>query len=653
VIGTASSSPRLAFWRWDWQTFQHLLLIALPVALGLQMLRGFMAGLVFYLRDGQEIGAPFLGLYAFLLFLLGFAAWPLIRVAGTKALLTTSVLGLAGARIAEQASRSPLADLVLTSIGTLFFLICIPVIAGFLGRARRGRTLAVGLLMGVSVDTAVKGVFATRELSWVTGWVGYLPLVLIMLLLVWSLLRLFHAFEAQGSLNSRNYSWAAFGIGPALVLELLLLQNIGQQTIFMGLSQAQVFGWVALSNLLAVAAAAFAPKRSLSRVAMVLEGGGLVALVLVHPSGWAAGVVQLVAQIVVALFILRIGFTIEQLRSTPPLGGLVLPWVAGMLVLMVLLFSYYASVDLAIPLPRPAVAPIAAGFLALGAFLGTRATAPATASQEQSQPRDSLALAASIALLVLPLGYLATHREASPAAGAGFPLRVVTYNVHMGFDPQGHASIEAILESIRREKPDLVALQEVSRAWLTAGSFDMLPWLARELNMRYVWGPSVDSAWGNAVLSRYPVISAELHPMPNNDDLLITRAFLVVTVDTGPAGPLRVIATHLHHTDSESYRRVPQVEALLGAWGRQVRTIILGDFNVRPGEPEDAMLEGAGLRDAFVLTGSHGTNYTSRSFVRIDRVWLSPDLDARDYSVSGDFASDHLPVAVTILPAGR
>jgi endonuclease/exonuclease/phosphatase family metal-dependent hydrolase len=92
------------------------------------------------------------------------------------------------------------------------------------------------------------------------------------------------------------------------------------------------------------------------------------------------------------------------------------------------------------------------------------------------------------------------------------------------------------------------------------------------------------------------------------------------------------------------------VKAILGFWGSQGSTVILGDFNIRPGEPEGELLKGAGLRDAFVASGAPGEGSTSRSNVRIDYIWVSPDLGAGDFSVSGTWASDHRAIAATVSP---
>lgn len=76
----------------------------------------------------------------------------------------------------------------------------------------------------------------------------------------------------------------------------------------------------------------------------------------------------------------------------------------------------------------------------------------------------------------------------------------------------------------------------------------------------------------------------------------------------------------------------------------------MGDLNALPDAREIAILRGAGLRDAFALAGQ-GDGFTYRSdrpYERIDYVWISPDIAAREFKVLPGQASDHLGIAVTV-----
>ena len=199
-----------------------------------------------------------------------------------------------------------------------------------------------------------------------------------------------------------------------------------------------------------------------------------------------------------------------------------------MTLMLALLFVYYASYDIELPAPQEAVRPAAALLIGLAALRAGFALGDGGASITR------LATAPALLLLLLPLLQLAAWKDVTPAAGAGYPVRVMTYNLHQGVRcPWGRHALEEMAKVIEAEDPDIVALQEVSRGWVVNGSVDMLAWLSQRLEMDYAWGPAADSAWGNALLSRLPIGGHENHAMPNNEALLIDRAFVIAQVDVG------------------------------------------------------------------------------------------------------------------------
>ena len=79
------------------------------------------------------------------------------------------------------------------------------------------------------------------------------------------------------------------------------------------------------------------------------------------------------------------------------------------------------------------------------------------------------------------------------------PIRIMSYNLHSGFDVTGRLNLEGIAQAIEAEQADVIGLQEVSRGWVLDGSVDMLTWLSQRLNLPYVWAPTADPLWGNAI----------------------------------------------------------------------------------------------------------------------------------------------------------
>jgi len=255
----------------------------------------------------------------------------------------------------------------------------------------------------------------------------------------------------------------------------------------------------------------------------------------------------------------------------------------------------------------------------------------------------------ALLLLILPLTNILTWQEAETTVGDGFPVRIMTYNLHNGFNTDGYLDMEALARVIEESQPDIVALQEISGGWVISGRLDMLTWLSQRLNMPFVFGPTADPLWGNAILSRYPIIESGSFDLPPRD-LFILRGFTSAVVDLGNGDSLQVIATHYHHLEEDSAIRQLQTPVIIDFWNNAERTIILGDLNAEPDTPEIELLRQAGLVDVMAEAepASAYTYHSADLYQRIDYIWVSSDLVVQETSIPFSNASDHLPVVVSI-----
>jgi endonuclease/exonuclease/phosphatase family metal-dependent hydrolase len=314
----------------------------------------------------------------------------------------------------------------------------------------------------------------------------------------------------------------------------------------------------------------------------------------------------------------------------------------GMILLLILLFGFYMAQDIALPFQRslfPAVAGFLVGLAILQATIHVRSHA-ATATRYPD------ALIAALALLVVPLGHwVLADQPPMLKAASGEDVRVMTYNIHSGINPYGQPDLEAIARVIEASGADIIGLQEVSRMRLQDASMDMPYWLAKRLGMAYIFRGTEEPIWGNAILSRYPIIEWGWADLPRAGKL-IGRGYLWSRIDTGGPEPILVIATHLHHLEPDSQARQQQVPELVQFGAGQSHVIVLGDMNAEPGSAEMNMFSEAGLIDAWALAGQ-GSGYTFSSLdpeKRIDWLWFSDDLIPREIEVIQTHASDHLPV---------
>jgi endonuclease/exonuclease/phosphatase family metal-dependent hydrolase len=308
-----------------------------------------------------------------------------------------------------------------------------------------------------------------------------------------------------------------------------------------------------------------------------------------------------------------------------------------------LVLLYYVAYEIRIPFTNtvlPFVAIVLIGLLLLTAM---------RRMPQLDAASDWTSVTIACAMLIVPILVAINYKLPSATRGTGYPVRVMSYNLHNGFNPDGRLDPEALVQTIQEANPDVVGLQEVQRGWLIDGNLDLLTYLSQRLQMPYVFGPTADPIWGNAILSRYPIKERGNVPLPPRT-LLIKRGFMWARVDVGNGDELLLIATHYDHVDKNSEIRQQQSPEIVKFWQRRTRTIVLGDMNARPDTKEIAMLRDGGLSDAFAAAGS-GSGYTFNSIVpsrRIDYIWSSPDLTVNDFLIPKGTASDHLGIAVKV-----
>ncbi len=619
-----------------------IVFVALTFAVGVQLVRLFITGIVFYLREVREVSTVSLGGIAFLVFGTVFLTPVAVRLFGPRRTMLGAIAVMALARLAEQSVTEPRVDLILSTVGVIAFLPVIPLAKGLVDTASTagGGHWRYGLLLGLALDTAVKGGLGTVDASWQAGaWVGLIGLGLPLALLACVQREALRGGAAAApTVPSVREALPLLAIGPFLLLELLLFQNVAQQTAFTNWHQPAVLAWIVGANVAGLLGAAWLMGQRIPWPAIVAAGVVLVAAVYWERSGWQAAVAMLFGHLAAVSLVAKSIGGVPMPRDS---WGLSAVWTAsvGVMVFLSLAFVYYAGYDIDLGVTQPTVLFAAAVLVALPAIVPQRQQGPAP-------KRDVWTALAPAALLVAPLALTFTWAIHNPEPPRSLPLRFMSYNIHQGFGTDGNLNMEALARVIEAEEPDVVALQEVSRGWMINGSVDTLEWLSQRLDMPYVWG--------NAVLSRLPVTQVEHHEMPNNDDLVLARGFLWMELDTGQGTRLRVIATHFHHVEDQGHLRLPQAFAILKRWNNETRTILLGDFNGRPESREVQAILQAGFKDAMVEAGAPGPGYTFASddlVGRIDYIFVTQDLSVQDYSVRVTQASDHLPVAVTVVDA--
>jgi len=245
-----------------------------------------------------------------------------------------------------------------------------------------------------------------------------------------------------------------------------------------------------------------------------------------------------------------------------------------------------------------------------------------------------LAAAVAVALLGVQLAWLAPRFEAEPPRGAaGERLRVMVANVLVG-----GASAAAVAEAVRAERPDVLALVELTPALAAALDDTDL----RELLPFRSLTPSPHPG-GVGIYARRPL--GDGGPL-GGTNLPCRRAEVGldghrVGVFAVHAYPPRPSTTGLWHDDLETVRAA--------AAGHAPPLVVLGDFNATSDHARFRALLDSRLRDAHQARG-RGLVRTWPALgplpplLHLDHVLVSPDLAVlavRERVIQG---SDHLAV---------
>ena len=618
---------------------------ALVLTLGLQFIRSFIPGLAWYLRDTVAVGTLSLIPYAFGTFALGFLAPLIRRITGTKAALWITAGGLALLRIAEQICENPGIDLWLNIAGIGLFLNFLPI---FIGCTRESSTNSserwtYGLVLGFAVDTGIRGIFGPRDLSTVGGFIPLAIIIGLAGLIFWSLIMEPKPIPGLMCDTAGKYSLGLLAIGSYMVLQLLYFQSSGWVEELAGLGFPLGFIIVMLGYLGAARGLGlgYAHPRLLNPLLAIVFG--ILLVLTVFNANQVAGfaiLMLLIGQFFLGWGLAGVGLS-NDLGINRGLWRTTLAVTGGMVLFLALAFAYYLALDMTLPIPRDSFPAIAAGIIGImitaGAFQNRSRTSTAWDT--------SGAIAAGILVLIPLVCWILWRNPPEPVKPNGFPIKVMTYNIHSGYNVDGSQDFEAIARVIEESGADIIGLQEVSRGRLMDGAVDMTGWLSRRLGMQVLFLGTEEPIWGNALLTRYPIIESGESRLPL-EGTTMHRGYLWAKLDVGADKPLLVIVTHLHHIVEDSQVRMVQVPVILEFWAEHNQTILLGDMNADPPTAEMKLIATAGMVDSWAESGVGDgyTYYATDPNKRIDYLWISPDLEVLEVEVIQTPASDHLPV---------
>jgi endonuclease/exonuclease/phosphatase family metal-dependent hydrolase len=206
---------------------------------------------------------------------------------------------------------------------------------------------------------------------------------------------------------------------------------------------------------------------------------------------------------------------------------------------------------------------------------------------------------------------------------------------------------------------DIIVLNECAFSSTGTGGPDQAAYLADRLGLKWraeqrngdVWAVCVGHQWGNAVLSRFPILGAALVELPQQETWSVTLGLkrknaLECRIALNPETIIRVIAAHLpvgKGADALRLRAAHVFEERRASTPEPV--LLAGDLNDVVTSPPLALLLGS----KHWHTCKDGLTFPSSSASKkIDWLLIPASWEINHQIIPQTTASDHLPVITTI-----
>ena len=421
---------------------------------------------------------------------------------------------------------------------------------------------------------------------------------------------LFIVAETGGTNGAQVALASGLGLGP----EPVRATQLGMVLVGLGLAA----GSLALSRQF---------PRGVAAAAACVVGAAL--LWYVH-----APVVSLIGGLVLAAGLFLASATIpggaQKVAGSPAVVTLAL--ALGWLVFVATAFGFYAYWAY-----LPALY-AATAVVAVGALLVTGGALPAW---------RALPIALVPIVVAVPFLALLVTPQSPQVKDPSSSFRLMTYNIHQGFNAGQVPSLDMLVDVISRESPDVLVLQEVVRGWMIDEQHDALGVLAERLDMPYVFAPNIGDLYGNAILSRIPMTDVKrvhfaIQPSVRHQP----RGAVGVRI-----GDVLVITTHLDDVSDSSAIRQEQVRTILREWDGEKVAVVAGDMNAEPGTLEMGLFSEAGFGDLAEPAGP--TTTMDDPPKRIDYIWGIGVIGSSPHTVMALGASDHRAVVVNVAKLSR
>ena len=171
----------------------YFLVVTINIFFGLQILKTFLSLLVHYLRERSNISLTDVAIYAVVTFILVFTTGFFYRL-GYNVVLWILTAGVGIARFVLQINPWPPLSLAVSALGTILWM------AGFIyfislvqqKKIDLSSSFYPGIIFGISLTTAVHGLFGTWDMVWRQDWHIAIIILIIVIIKLWAVYNISH-----------------------------------------------------------------------------------------------------------------------------------------------------------------------------------------------------------------------------------------------------------------------------------------------------------------------------------------------------------------------------------------------------------------------------------------------------------------------------
>lgn len=238
-------------------------------------------------------------------------------------------------------------------------------------------------------------------------------------------------------------------------------------------------------------------------------------------------------------------------------------------------------------------------------------------------------------------------------------IKVLSYNIHKGFDLWGRFSLEKMKEALLSTHADVLLLQEVVgenkdllQHFKTAPNERQFEYLADTVWPHYSYGKNAvfpARHHGNAILSKFPILT--YHNLDISTNRYESRGLLHAEIDLVPLGKrLHLFNTHLNLLKGS---RINQIRNVISWIRKQLHSdtsfLLAGDFNDWSENLTELLESDLKAVEVFQRTaGAHARTYPAVwPQLRLDRIYfrgLQPKSAKVLKGPPWTQLSDHLPL---------